>query len=470
MPGRNTAAALLDGSMVEALSSLKAGSVSARALTEAALERAERVQTTHNAFIEIWPERALAEADRLDGIPHGARGVLHGIPMAHKDCFAIRGRPPTVGSTVELPREAPNGGTAAAIQSLEAAGAVTIGALNLSEMVAGPTGQNPHFGDCRNSWNTDYISGGSSSGSAVAVTTGAVFASLGSDTGGSIRLPASANGCIGLKPSYGLLPLDLTFPRAPTLDCIGPLTRSAHDAMIVTAVVAGSSRVDIDCWGALLPFARITRVGVIDDGVVGDLDASVAARTDDAVACLAERLNVVKGVQLPHLSLTYAMGDAISKVEASTLHGRAMGADPSAYSHAVYTRTEPGFHIPAQRYAEALLLRGRILGDVLKAAFDTCDVLVCPTIPVEIPTREAADMEKGDAVFKVVAGITPLTRPFSYLGLPAVSVPVGADSSGLPIGLQIIGRPYGERRVLAVARTLMADLGRESVLPPNSTS
>ncbi|WP_366655276.1 amidase [Fodinicurvata sp. EGI_FJ10296] len=458
--GTGDAEKLLDGSMADAALRLRAGNISARAITEAALARAEKITASHNAFLQIWTNRALARADALDALPADRRGPLHGIPMAHKDCFVIDGYTPTVGSIVDLPRTAR--GTASAIERLEAAGSITIGTLHLSEMVAGPTGQNPHFGDCLNAWNPDYISGGSSSGSAVAVASGVVFASLGSDTGGSIRLPASANGCVGLKPTYGLAPADLTFPRAQSLDCVGPLTRNAQDAMTVTSVIAGSAVDERDAASGRLLMPTATRIGVIAPSLLGDLDAPIADAWGRSIALLGERLTIRENVDLPHLALTYALGDAISKVEAATLHARSMARSPQSYSKAVYTRTEPGFLIPAQRYAEALTLRGRILRNVIETAFAKADVLVCPTIPVEIPNRVDADMERGDAVFEVVAKITRLTRPFSYLGLPVASIPIGVDGHGLPIGMQIVGKPHAERRILAVARWLMSAAGAES--------
>ncbi|HYG41996.1 MAG TPA: amidase, partial [Bordetella sp.] len=192
-----------EAGIAQAAARLRRGETSAVALATAALQRAQAAQPTHNAFLALMADRALAQARELDGEAAAGRwrGPLHGIPMAHKDCFDRAGLTMTVGGRVN--DAAPAAQDATVLARLRAAGAVDLGALNMNEMVCGPTGQNPHHGDCANAWDAARIAGGSSSGSAVAVAQGSAYASLGSDTGGSIRLPAAMNGLFGLKPTYG---------------------------------------------------------------------------------------------------------------------------------------------------------------------------------------------------------------------------------------------------------------------------
>src|SRR5690606_8346359 len=359
--------------LAEAARKLASGETTSEELTRQALERAETAQPDTNAFLEIWRDRALAQARALDeerarGV---SRGPLHGIPLAHKDCFQITGHSATIGSKARQP--VPATSDANLIHRLNEAGAVTIGTLNLNEMVAGPTGQNPSFGDCCNALDPSRISGGSSSGSGAAVASGAVFGSLGSDTGGSIRLPASVHGLFGLKPTYGRLSRSGCFPRAFTLDCAGPLTRTAEDCAILLKAVAGHDASDPSTLNAPVPdypallqtAAEGSRVAVIQlqgedacEPGIAEVFAAFVARVEKAFGAAPE-------VSFPQLSSCYAMGDIISKVEAAALHGQWMRSNGEAYSQAVYSRTEPGLHVPAVRYLEALMERARILQEFI---------------------------------------------------------------------------------------------------------
>lgn len=446
---------------------LRAQDLTVTELTQLALGRARAVQDLHRPFIELQAEAALARAHTLDQeLASGRwRGPLHGIPLAHKDCFERAGRAPTVGSrATDLPAPARD---AAALARLQRAGTVDLGPLNLNEMVAGPTGHNPHFGDCTNALDPQRIGGGSSSGSGVAVALGVVAASLGSDTGGSIRIPAAVNGVVGLKPTYGRVSRAGCFPRAFSLDCTGPLARDVDSCQAVFEAIAGPDPADPSSLvqpGAPGPAQAAdgpapavgvpTRLGLLQGwGTlapdVGSAFAAFLDRCDRAFGALARTGDV-------GMDPLYALGDTISKVEAAALHGQWMAHHPEAYSRAVYSRTEPGFHLPAVRYLEAIALRARLLDRFLTAAFDKADVLVYPCVPVPVPLRSEADMEHGSAVFSVVPQLTRLTRPFSYLGLPVLVIPVGLDGQGMPVAAQLVGRPFGEDRLFDVARRLMA--------------
>jgi aspartyl-tRNA(Asn)/glutamyl-tRNA(Gln) amidotransferase subunit A len=449
---------------------LRAKDLSVTELTQLAAGRARAVQDLHRPFIELQAEAALVRAHTLDQELAGGswRGLLHGIPLAHKDCFERSGRAPTVGSrATDLPVPTQD---AAALARLERAGTVDLGPLNLNEMVAGPTGHNPHFGDCTNALDPQRIGGGSSSGSGVAVALGVVAASLGSDTGGSIRIPAAVNGVVGLKPTYGRVSRAGCFPRAFSLDCIGPLARDVDSCQAVFEAIAGPDQADPS--------------SLVQPGVTGH--AHAADTSPDQAGAVPTRLGLLQGwgTLAPDvgtafsafldrcdrafgpLALTgdvgmeplYALGDTISKVEAAALHGHWMAQHAEDYSRAVYSRTEPGFHLPAVRYLEAIALRARLLDRFLTAAFDKADVLVYPCVPVPVPLRSEADMEQGSAVFSVVPQLTRLTRPFSYLGLPVLVIPIGLDGHGMPVAAQLVGRPFGEDRLFDVARSLMVSL------------
>jgi aspartyl-tRNA(Asn)/glutamyl-tRNA(Gln) amidotransferase subunit A len=451
--------------IAQVAAALRQGRFTSEDLVGAALDAAGTKQAALNAFIEIRAEDALAQARGRDREAAAGRwrGPLHGIPLAHKDCFERAGRAMTVGSKVLDPVPAER--TATALARLDAAGAVEIGTLNMNEMVAGPTGQNPHFGDCRNSVDPSRISGGSSSGSGGAVGAGIVFGSLGSDTGGSIRLPGSMNGLFALKPTYGRVPRTGCFPRAFSLDCVGPLARTAEDCALVLEAVAGVDAQDASSLAAPVPpYAqalavadRGTRVAVL--AMDTEYDPQVAAALARLIAAAASRYGRAPELGFDAMGACYAMADIMSKVEAATLHGAWMRERPERYSQAVYSRTEPGLHVPAVRYVEALNARAAILREFLDGPLAAADVLVCPTVPVPVPTRAEADMEAAGKVFGVVARLTPLTRPFNYLGVPVLSMPMGRDANGMPLGAQLIGRPFGEARLLAVARALAQDIG-----------
>ncbi|MDQ2140698.1 amidase [Alcaligenaceae bacterium B3P038] len=451
--------------LADAARLMASGAVTSESLTLAAIARAQAVQPHHRPFIALHAEAAVAQAQERDRERRSgmARSALHGIPLAHKDCFERNGAPMTVGSKVPvLPVQ---GVTATVLTRLSVAGAVDLGPLNMNEMVCGPTGQNPHFGDCTNAWDSNRISGGSSSGSAVAVALGAAFGSLGSDTGGSIRLPASMNGVFGLKPTYGLVSRHGCFPRAFSLDCVGPIARTAEDCALLLTAIAGHDAADPtnlpapvhDYAGALLQTAdRNSRIGILTE--TGALDDGVAATFDGFVTTAALHYGALRHAPFESRDACYAMGDIISKVEAATLHGAWMRRYPERYSQAVYSRTEPGLHVPAVRYLEALSMRARLLDDFLRGPMAQCDVLLLPTVPIPVPTREAADMEHGDRVFDVVAALTRFTRAFNYLGLPVLSMPIGLDGNGMPIGVQLVARPFGEARLLAMAHALSGDI------------
>ena len=440
----------------EQAAALQAGQVSSVELTEAALQRAAAWQPKINAFIRIEGEQAMAAARASDArrVRGAARGPLDGVPMAHKDMLDRAGELATGVSLILRDRRATETSTVAA--RLEVAGAVWLGGLNMAEFAANPVGLNPHYGHCRNPWNPAYITGGSSSGSGAAVAAGIVAAALGSDTGGSIRLPASICGVVGLKPTYGRVSLAGVMPRAFSLDTVGPLATTAADCGLLLQAVAGvderdGSTVDrpVPSMSEMTADATGMTVAVLTgvDGVAPALrtrhDAALRVFRDSGVQLVERSMDWISGL--------YGLADTISKSEAATLHGKWMRDRPNAYSRFVFSRTEAGFHILATRYIEAMALRGRLLTRFVTEVLAGVDALFLPTTPVAVPTIAAVDTDEGAEIAEIIGGLARLTRPFSYLGVPALSVPCGPDEAGLPVGFQLVGRPFAEAALLRLA-------------------
>jgi aspartyl-tRNA(Asn)/glutamyl-tRNA(Gln) amidotransferase subunit A len=425
----------------------------------------------------IWTDRddAMEAARAADAAVRNKAplGLLHGVPMMHKDMYYQAGKPSTCGSA--LRRDWRPSVTATVIERLSGAGAYTFGGLNMAEFAQNPTGHNKTFGDCHNPWNPPYITGGSSSGSGVSVAARFNYMALGSDTGGSIRLPASANGVTGLKPTqtrvsrYGVMPLSFTH------DNVGPLTRTVRDCARAMTVIAGhdpldptSSREPVpDYEAALTGDIRGLRIGVPTNVFFDGADAPVGAAIDRALEVLAARGATVTRLSLPLMDAVAAYGGIVSRVEAATIHAQWMRTDPQAYGAHISGRMYPGYAIPAPYYVESLSRRGPILKAFGAEVFGRVDVLVTPTIRTCLPTLEETDIDRGPPGTETkFMAVSANTRPFNYLGLPAICVPCGFDPNGCPIGLQIAGRPFAEARVMKTADAYQRDTDFHRRLPP----
>ena len=442
---------------------LQAGRLSSLDLVDAALARAQAWQPRLNAFISLEPEDARAAARSADDrrATGQVRGRLDGVPLAHKDMFDRAGRVATGGS--EILRGVVASSTSTVASRLDAAGAIWLGGLNMSEFAASPTGLNPHYGPARNPWNTGYITGGSSSGSGAATGARIVGAALGSDTGGSVRLPAAICGVVGLRPTYGTVSRAGALPRATTLDTIGPLGATALDCALLLDAVAGPDAADPTTLDrvpgladALAVDPATLTVAILDPADLPEMPSDLVACFERAKADLA-RLGVrTVPARMGWMAEVFALADAISKCEAAAIHERWARERPQDYSAFVFARTLAGYHLPAIRYIEALSLRGRylerFLGDVLGGA----DMLFLPTTPIRVPQMDAVDVAAGEEVRQVIFGLSCLTRPFSYIGVPALSVPCGVDQDGLPVGFQLAGRPGTDAVLLGLAHRYQA--------------
>jgi aspartyl-tRNA(Asn)/glutamyl-tRNA(Gln) amidotransferase subunit A len=365
--------------------------------------------------------------------------------------------------------------TATVIARLAAAGAYSFGGLNMAEFAQNPTGHNKTFGDCHNPWNLPYITGGSSSGSGAAVAARFTYAALGSDTGGSIRLPAAACGVTGIKPTqtrvsrYGVMPLSFS------LDNVGPLARTARDCARLLWVMAGhdpldptSSHEPVAAYeNALDGNLKGLRIGLPGNYFLDGADTPVLEALARAMSVLTERGAVVTPITLPLMDEVAAYGGIISRVEAATIHAQWMREQPGAYGAHISGRMYPGYAIPAPYYIEALSRRGPVLKAFADEVFGQVDVLVTPTIRTCLPTLAETDIDHGPpGTEHRFMAVSANTRPFNYLGLPAVSAPCGLDPNGCPIGLQIAGRPFAEGRVLKVADAYQRDTDWHWRLPP----
>lgn len=451
-------------SLLGAVAALRSGSISANELALQTLERAHRAQQRTNCFLAIEAETLLSGAERADLVLAEARrrgvvpvGDLQGVPLAHKDMFGRGGSLVRYGSKAALDQVSRQ--VATATTRLEQAGALEVGALNMAEFALGATGHNAAYGDCRNAWNPEHISGGSSSGSGAAVACGAAFASLGSDTGGSVRIPASANGLVGLKPTYGLIPRTGSMKLAPSIDVIGPMARTTADLAEILQVVAGGDGIDANASLRPIPdYRSVTHQGVdkLRIGVPTNYFFDVA--TDEIREAMDRSLQALLkagaqrvSVTVPDVAAMSELSRAIVYSEATALHAPWLRSRGERYTPQVRVRASTGLAIPAPVYLEALQLRIPLLQRFVESVFSRCDVLLTPTLPIPVPRRDETDVGAGASLWQILSRLVHCTAPFNYLGLPAITVPAGLDARGLPMGAQYVARPYAESTLLRVA-------------------
>lgn len=435
------------------------GAATSEALTEKALARLDTVGRKLNAVVTLTPDFALEQARAVDKARAAGRplGPLAGVPMAHKDLFYRAGRPAPSGSKIR--RDFTPDVTATVLQRLDAAGAVDLGTLHMAEFALSPTGYNEHYGHGRNPWNPDYVCGGSSSGSAIAVAARCVPAALGTDTGGSIRHPASACGLVGLKPTHGGVSLAGGMPLSATLDSVGPLTLTARDAARILDAIAGEDRADpTTAWAPKLAheaaltgdMAGVT-VSIPETYYGEEIDPQIAALLDEARRALEERGARIVRTRAPDMEVINAYAHLVMAVEASTLHRNWLIDRADDYAGQVRGRIEPGLFYPAQRYVEALMLRGRIAAEWVESLIGQSDMAMLPAFPIPVPTIAETTSGSPADVGAVIGRLTRNTRGVNYLGLPAVAVPMGFAGNDLPAAFQLVGRPWSEPSLLRAA-------------------
>jgi aspartyl-tRNA(Asn)/glutamyl-tRNA(Gln) amidotransferase subunit A len=433
-------------------------------LTELFLRRIDRQNSALNAYLTVTAETALAAARRAEKQLLRGRGSrrehspLLGIPITLKDNIWTRGIRSTAGSKILRDFTPSEDSTVA--RKLARAGAVLLGKTNLNEFAYGITGGNEHYGPAHNPWALDHISGGSSAGSAVAIAAGLSAASIGTDTGGSIRVPSAFCGTVGLKPTFGRVSVFGTMPLSPTLDHVGPLARSVADAALLLGLIAGRDSLDStssqrrveNFRGALRQPLRKFRLGRPREHYWEKLDPEVRRATEDAVRDMQKHGALVHEVSLPHLKESLDAATDISLAEALHVH-EAAGYFPSRaaeYGEEVRQRIEAGGNVPANRYLAGFDVRKKLLAE-FDAAFQNVDAIVAPTAPVPAPLIGAESVQIEGEQVGVRPAIVGHSRPANFTGLPAISVPCGFTSAGLPVGLQLIGRAFDEAILLRIA-------------------
>ena len=454
-----SADALSELSMTEAADAFARGEVTARALVEAMLSRLARHEAKVNSLIRLDREEALLAAHAADKARTAGQklGPLAGVPMLHKDMYYRQGKVSTCGSRIRRDFVPPV--TATVLQRLDAAGAIDAGTLNMAEFAQNPTGHNAHFGDCMNPWNGAYCTGGSSSGSGAAVAARFVTAALGSDTGGSIRLPAAICGVTGLKPTQTRVPRTGVMPLSFSADNVGPLCRTARDAARFLGVIAGACASDPtsareavpDYEAALNGDIRGMRMAVIEPWFLDGIGEPVAAAFEAALRVLqglGVRIETVSPGSMRAITTYTAL---VSRVEAATIHATWMRERAEDYAPHLSARIYGGYAIPGTAYLEALSRRGPLLRRFCAEALTGFDAVLTPTLRGRVPTRAETDIDADPGNWGRFMAVSANTRPFNYLGLPTISLPAGFDDRGLPVGLQIATRPFGEARLLRIA-------------------
>lgn len=460
-------------SVTEAADAFAKGEASAEALVKASLARIDAHGAKVNAVIRLDREAALAAAAAQDRArAAGAQaGPLAGVPMMHKDMYYRAGKVSTCGSKIR--GDFRPGVTATVLQRLDAAGAIDMGTLNMAEFAQNPTGHNAHFGDCHNPWNLPYCTGGSSSGSGAGVAARFFAAALGSDTGGSIRLPASICGVTGIKGTQTRVSRAGVMPLSFSMDNVGPLTRTARDAARIMGVIAGRDPRD--------PTSAPEAVPDYEAGLTGDLtglsvavprewffdgaDDIVVRGFEAALDVLKARGAAVSHVSCPSLRAVGTYVAVVSRVEAAAIHAAWMREQPGDYAIHLSGRLYAGYALPGSWYVEALSRRGPLLKQFCGEAFAGHHVVATPTLRMRVPTLAETDIDADPDNWARHMAVSANTRPFNYLGLPTVSLPCGFDDRGLPMGLQLSARPFGEGTALKVADAYQRDTGWHARVP-----
>jgi aspartyl-tRNA(Asn)/glutamyl-tRNA(Gln) amidotransferase subunit A len=443
--------------LTEVARAIAAKQLSSHEVTRACLHRIAQWQPHLNAFMAIESEPALKAATAADEeLAKGdIKGPLHGVPLAHKDMYYDAGHVSTCGSLIR--RDFVASTTSTALQRLKDAGTVRLGTLQMAEFAYGPTGHNAHYGAVHNPWKHGHVTGGSSSGSGAAVAARLTFAALGSDTGGSIRMPAHFCGVTGLKVTWGRVSRAGAMPLSQSLDTVGPLAQTAEDCALLLGLMAGLDPEDPtasaapvqDYLAATKASLKGLRIGVPKSFYVDDLDADVAKAFDATIATLkAEGADVVQVGLTDHRQLS-AASQIVLAVEAAAFHKRWLIERPQDYGPQVLMRLQNALAVSGVTYLEALRWRGAALAAHI-AATSGVDAVIAPVSPVAAPSIAESDIGAGQNAEAVIQRLTRFTRPINYLGLPSLAIPCGFSSSGLPIGMQLIGRSFDEATVLTI--------------------
>ncbi len=465
--------ALRDRSLTEIAAAIRSRELSSLEVTQAILRALEEKGPTYLAVAGLDAERALETARVCDAelARRHLRGPLHGVPLAHKDMFYRAGRVSACGTRVRRGWVADT--TATVLARLDRAGAIDVGRLNMVEWALGLTGHNAITGTPRNPWSLEHITGGSSSGPVASVAARLNYASLGSDTGGSIRFPAGCTNLVGLKPTYGRVSRYGAMPLSPSLDHVGPLTRTVEDAALFLEVIAGrdaddptTSLREVPAYTAdLRQSVQGLRVAVprrhevpIDDAVQGLLDAGL-----EVLRAMGARL---VPIDLPSFELMNLWRRQVMMAEAAAIHRHWLTTRRDEYAPTTLARMEPGLTIAAVDYLEALRRRGPAAESFVDATLAAADALYLPVLPGPVPRIAESDIGARDDWVEFINRLGWFMGPINYLGLPALALPIGFTPDGLPNAMQLVGRPFDEATLLRLGWAYQQETGFPRRAPP----
>lgn len=444
----------------EAADAIRGKRVSPVELTAGAIARIDRLNPSLRAFITIAADYAKMRARQAESeLAAGRdRGPLHGIPVAVKDLFHMRGVPTTSGSKIFENLVPDHNSTV--VERLEAAGAVLLGKTNMHELAYGISSENPHYGSVHNPWDLARSAGGSSGGSGAAVAAQIVYGAMGSDTGGSIRIPASFCGTVGLKPTYGRVSRFGALPLGYSLDHMGPLTRSVRDAAIFLNAIAGyDPRDETSSKRPVVDFVpdddcslKGMRIGFPENFYFERIDPDIESAVRGAIARAASLGAELKPVWIPDVAALNTIGQVTLLAEASAALGPYLEMQ-SRFGADVFSRLQQGRLIPATDYINAQRVRRRMRDEFAKL-WREVDCFLTPSTPITAPKLGEKTVRIAGREEDTRAAATRLARGLNVLGLPALSMPCGLSGQGLPVGLQIVGAPFEEATILKIGAAL----------------
>lgn len=441
--------------LTEAVTLVRSGNLDPEALVAECLDRIKRFNAKFKAFITVFDPPVRGKT---------RRGSLAGAPLSIKDLFHVKGYPTTAGSIVLRENVATYNSTV--VERLLRNSGVIVGKNNLHELTFGITGFNPHFGTAVNPWREAYITGGSTSGGAVSVATGMSLAAIGTDTGGSVRVPAALCGLVGYKPTYGLISRYGVVPLSWTLDTVGVITKSVTDAALLTAVLIGrdgrDSSVavprDFRVHPLRTPNLKRTRIGVLSKYFCDRLAEDVRSRFEDVTALLESEGAVLSEVELIDVELMSVSRSVITHVEAAATFGKFLRERPQDVSQDLKARLFQGLTTPAPLYVNALRSMPKLIKE-FRRSVKGLDALLLPTTMVTAPRIGQSEVDVNGVSIDIRAALLRMVEPFNLIGAPAVSFPCGLSRDGLPVGVQLVGDLYSDRKVLSLAASLERLLG-----------
>lgn len=458
---------------IESLSkALRKKEISPVEVTKACVERISSLDSKINAFITVLPEKALKTAQQMEKeIQRGIyRGPLHGIPYAAKDLFFTKGIRTTCGSKI-LQDFVPNY-DATVISRLNSAGAILLGKLNMHEFAYGTTSVNPHYGAVRNPWDRERITGGSSGGSAAALVCSFALLTLGTDTGGSIRIPSALCGVSGLKPTFGRISKYGVYPLCWSLDHPGPMAKSVADLAIALNILAGYDPYDPFSVQKAVPNyqrglakdLKGIRIGVPKEYYFDHLEVEVQQAVARAIKDLKKLGAKISSISIPHLPEFSSAAFISLLAEGAACLEKWHKTRAADLGKDVLGRLNLGVAIKATQYLQAQRIR-RIAQETFREVFNKVDALITPQLPIVAPLIGQETISIGDFTEGVASALTRFTRIFNLIGLPTISIPCGFSSTGLPIGLQIVGQAFNEEGILRIGYAYQMNTSWHNRLP-----